>query len=308
MKFGQIKNGFRKAGIHPYNKFVIERERFDPLSLSRWDNRDLSQVHGESNSDNMEQTDVQSSQEHYNQQSSSFSLQLHEHVHESTDIHNNVSFESLLINSLKQIPATKTTKRKVVSGAQVITSEEAINIMKKKDEEKNKPKKKKKNQEEENPLEVVEDHIQQLLDQNLDYENEILDDNLLENITQSSDESDLLNELEREILDKVDDLFLNTSEYRIGDWVLVEYKVAIKGQKNKFYVGIIEDIKDKLARVRFLKLKSQSRKSTTFIYPVIEDIDDKIELTNINCHLPQPKVGRRGELVLMISFDQYNLR
>ncbi|KAF0715493.1 DDE-1 domain-containing protein [Aphis craccivora] len=33
-----IKNGFRKAGIHPHNKFVIERERFDPLSLSRWDN------------------------------------------------------------------------------------------------------------------------------------------------------------------------------------------------------------------------------------------------------------------------------
>jgi len=82
-----------KAGIYPYYKFVIERERFDPLSLSRWDNRDLSQVHGESNSDNMEQTEVQSSQEHSNQQSS-FSLELHEHVHESTAIHNNVSFES----------------------------------------------------------------------------------------------------------------------------------------------------------------------------------------------------------------------
>jgi len=60
--------------------------------------------------------------------------------------------------------------------------------------------------------------------------------------------------------------------------------------------------------VRFLKLKSQSRKSTTFIYPVTEDIDDKIELTNINCHLTQPKVRRRDELVFMISFDQYNLR
>jgi len=72
-----IKNGFRKAGIHPYNTFVIERERFDPLSLSRWDNQDLSQVHGESNSDNMEQIDVQSSQEHSNQQSS-FSLELYE--------------------------------------------------------------------------------------------------------------------------------------------------------------------------------------------------------------------------------------
>jgi len=173
---------------------------------------------------------------------------------------------------------------------------------------KNKPKKKKKHQEEENLLEVVENHIQQLLVQNLDFENEILDDNILENLTQSSDESDLINELDRKMQDEVDDLFLNTSEYRIGDWVLVEYKVAIKGQKNKFYVGIIEEIKDTLARVRFHKLKSQSRKSTTFIYPVIENIDDKIELTNMNCQLSQPKVGRRGELVFMISFDQNNLR
>jgi len=60
--------------------------------------------------------------------------------------------------------------------------------------------------------------------------------------------------------------------------------------------------------VRFLKPKSQSRKSTTFIYPVNENIDDNVELTIINCHLPQPKKGRRGELVFMIGFDQYNLR
>lgn len=31
--------------------------------------------------------------------------------------------------------------------------------------------------------------------------------------------------------EEVEDLFLNTSENKIGDWVLVEYKVAMKGQK-----------------------------------------------------------------------------
>jgi len=299
-----IKNGFRKAGIHPCNKFVIERERFDPLSLSRWDAWELSKNYGESRSANIEQTEVQSSQEQSNQEASS-SLQLDEHVYEPIASHSDVSFESLLINSLKQIPVTKTTKRKVVSGAQVITSEKAIHIMKKKDEEKNKPKKK---NQEENLIEEVEDYIQHLIDQNLDSDNEIIDDILLENITQSSNGSDLLNEWEREMQEEAEELFLNTSENKIGDWVLVEYKVAMKGQKNKFYVGIVEDIKDTLARVRFLKLRSQSRKSTTFIYPEIEDIDDKVELTNINCHLPQPKIGRRGELVFMINFDQYNLR
>jgi len=38
-----------------------------------------------------------------------------------------------------------------------------------------------------------------LIDQNLDSENEIINDILLKNLTQSSDGSDLLNELEREI-------------------------------------------------------------------------------------------------------------
>lgn len=49
-------------------------------------------------------------------------LDLHEYDHE------HASFESLLINSLKQIPIAKTSKRKVISGAQVITFEEAIYI------------------------------------------------------------------------------------------------------------------------------------------------------------------------------------
>jgi len=106
--------------------------------------------------------------------------------------------------------------------------------------------------------------------------------------------SDLLNELERKMQEEIEDLFLNTSENRIGYWVIVEYKVVMKSQKNKLYVSIVEDIKDTLARVRFLKLRSQSRKMTTFIYPEIEDIDHKVELTNLNCHLPQPKIGRQG--------------
>lgn len=55
-----------------------------------------------------------------------------------------------------------------------------------------------KNQEEENHI-GVNDHIQHIIDQNLDSENEIHDEDLLENLTQPSDGSDLLNEVEREL-------------------------------------------------------------------------------------------------------------
>jgi len=33
-----IINGFKKAGIFPFNNSVIDRTQFDPLSLKRWDN------------------------------------------------------------------------------------------------------------------------------------------------------------------------------------------------------------------------------------------------------------------------------
>ncbi|CAI6370859.1 unnamed protein product [Macrosiphum euphorbiae] len=32
-----IINGFKKAGIFPFNNSVIDRTQFDPLSLKRWD-------------------------------------------------------------------------------------------------------------------------------------------------------------------------------------------------------------------------------------------------------------------------------
>lgn len=69
-----IKNGFRKAGIHPYNKYVIEQKRFDPLSLSRWNARDIVQVHKKCNVTNVEQTVKQLSLKHSNQESSSDTL------------------------------------------------------------------------------------------------------------------------------------------------------------------------------------------------------------------------------------------
>lgn len=34
-----IQNGFKKAGIYPYNYYTIDPSQFDPLSLSRWNLR-----------------------------------------------------------------------------------------------------------------------------------------------------------------------------------------------------------------------------------------------------------------------------
>lgn len=62
-----------------------------------------------------------------------------------------------------------------------------------------------------------------------------------------------------------------------------------------------------MLKVRFVKLKSEDKNSTTFVYPIADDIDD-VSDSNVVCCLPQPTVGRRSQLIFGITFSQYNLK
>lgn len=73
------------------------------------------------------------------------------------------------------------------------------------------------------------------------------------------------------------------------------------------YVGIIQEINDDKLKVRFVKLKSEDKNYTTFVYPIADDID-VISNSKIVCCLPQLTVGRRSQLIFGISFSQYNLK
>lgn len=61
----------------------------------------------------------------------------------SSSAHSHVTFEELLLSSMKQVTNRKTSKRKVTSGVSIITSEEAIEILRAKDNEKKNQKKRK---------------------------------------------------------------------------------------------------------------------------------------------------------------------
>lgn len=77
----------------------------------------------------------------------------------------------------------------------------------------------------------------------------------------------------------------------------------------KHYVGIIKEINDdnNMLKVRFVKLKSEDKNSTTFVHPIADSIDD-VSDSNVVCCLPQPTVGRRSQLIFGITFSQYNLK
>lgn len=286
-----IKNGFSKAGIYPFNNSVIDKNRFDPESLKRWMNSQEN-----NNSINLGIVRIEPQDNDLpgptdNQELNSIS---------STPSY--TSFEELLLSFMKQVGSQKSSKRKVTSGASVITSEEAIQMLREKDNEKKTPKKKKKRvatiQEdtEKNENEIID----KVINNNINF-----DDDLLLNLSVCSNESDLLNEIERADIELALQENLERSEHQIGDWLLIKYYVG-KSQKTVYYVGTVHEIKNQIYKMRFLKFKNENKNSTSFIYSNNDDIDE-IDENNIICRLPESSIGRRGEMVFAISFAQYNL-
>lgn len=69
---------------------------------------------------------------------------------------------------------------------------------------------------------------------------------------------------------------------------------------------MIHDIQEMNYKLQFLKFKNENNNSASFISPNDEDMDE-IDENNIVCRLPEPSIGRRGELVFPVSFTQYNI-
>lgn len=143
-------------------------------------------------------------------------------------------------------------QKEVSSGATVITSKEAITILRKREIEKGKPKNyKRKKRSDEAPFveaDVAEENIEDVIEHYLDLLNEELDFNL----TLGSEEGDLLNELQREEENLADERYLFRTTNNVRDWILVKYDVKEKSSKVKHYVGIIQEIHDDMLKVKFV--------------------------------------------------------
>jgi hypothetical protein len=81
----------------------------------------------------------------------------------------------------------------------------------------------------------------------------------------------------------------------VNDWVLIKYKLERKSAKVLHYVGIIKDLSDGMLKIKFVKLKTEDKHSTTFVYPIADDIYEVSE-SDIICSLPKLTIGRRGQL------------
>lgn len=109
-----IVNGFKKAGITPFDPNVVAKEQYDPLSYKRWEKHQHTNDTEFDPDDNNDQPGCSTEGAHNK---------------ETTR-----SFEELLLSTVKQTAAPSVTrKRKVGTGAEVITSDEVYRRLKEKD-------------------------------------------------------------------------------------------------------------------------------------------------------------------------------
>ncbi|KAK7605135.1 hypothetical protein V9T40_006993 [Parthenolecanium corni] len=110
-------SGFRKAGIYPYNPNVIEKEEYDIQQYKRFIERN-----------NQPTTDSVAPSLPSAPSVSALSHEILASTSTSTPSTSSVtySFEELLLEEIKQRPLPKTTRKKVCSGAEVLTSDEVV--------------------------------------------------------------------------------------------------------------------------------------------------------------------------------------
>ncbi|XP_072397121.1 uncharacterized protein [Diabrotica undecimpunctata] len=214
----------------------------------------------------------------------------------------NVTFEDLLLSTVKQLPNAPTkNKKRLCPGSEVLTSQQAIDVLKKKSQQKGngtkihkitKAKNKKRNKRESlsfssseddesmSPIFMDSDNTDEFLDTLLKSEPEV-------EIAANDDEEDKEN--------------LNSTKsvnVYVGCWVLVKYCP----KKIKSIVGIVlENMNDEWI-VKFTRPQGNK-----FVWPINPDIDTVLQQDIIKV-LPDPIVDRRGIYEFPVTFKGFNIQ
>lgn len=92
-----------------------------------------------------------------------------------------------------------------------------------------------------------------------------------------------------------------------NDWLLVKFCTK---QSVKYYVGIVLHTNDDgVPFVKYVrKIVTKIEGQTVFTYPTLEDISDVKHQEDIVAKLPKPVIGRRGQIIFKMSFQNFNVQ
>lgn len=285
-----IQNGFAKAGIYPFNHDVVPKEKFEPDAFRRWSlsHQNNLPLPGTAEDDTVDAPVA------------SVSTAPDVEPLQNNSMPEKISFESLLLQQLKQSPRVQTGRRKICSGAEVITSSEALAKLKEienKQQTKQLKIKKPKNKE----VQQIQNNTQPI-DQP---EDEELDDEVEAAEPELSDDSMIDYNIEDEMREFVEENEFMTAvtkdvkQLEIGDWLIVKF---CPRKVSKFYVAQITETNPSI-EAKF------ARKIGTTNYFHWPDVEDRsiITLDEVHLHLPKPTFDKRGKFKFDISFTTYNI-
>lgn len=251
-----ILNGFKKAGISPFNSTVISKEKYHPEALKRFENI---------NQTNANKTEIQNSEiidkDISEAGPSDENIVVMEDDEEQPEP-NNVSFEDLLLQTVKQsAPNPKVSKKRVAAGAEVITRRAVDQQL----------------------YHIKKSSIDTLKKRRTRNQESTSSESSIEPVYEESDND--LNFLDEEQVEEDD-----TSEnVKLNAYVLVKYCTK---KTIKYFAGhIIKINKDK--RNYLVKYLKFNRVSNNFFWPTIDDTDTII-FENIEMFLPDPINDQRN--------------
>uniref|UniRef100_A0A1B6FCA4 Uncharacterized protein n=1 Tax=Cuerna arida TaxID=1464854 RepID=A0A1B6FCA4_9HEMI len=112
----------------------------------------------------------------------------------------------------------------------------------------------------------------------------------------------MLDKLEEE---KKDEACFEAKKLAVGNYVLVSFETK---SKSLHFVGQVNQLNEcGDPQVIFLRCKSKAKHGTTFYWPEKRD-EYEVPSADVITVLPEPTLGRRGDLTFGVVFDSYNIQ
>lgn len=303
-----LKRSFQNTGLYddsqvenPINRKIIKDSIFKPDDIEKYNKKNDAMENCQDANVSLDNNLETVFSNTASSSGSTTSLPL-----QPTTMINTKSFEQLILEKISNNQAIKTTatKRRVDSSfADILTREDYLKFFREKQEETRikkeqiKVRKEQANIRREELKKIKENKKQKIQDYS-----ESGEEGEEEECCSDSDNASLSDLLQEEIQDRDEETNLvAVKEMKINSWAIINYATK---KTFKRYIGKIVEINQEDDTV---SVQCVRKKSSFFIWPNVIDADT-VSVNDIYSILPDPKIGRRGEITFGLKFDGLNIQ
>lgn len=312
-----IVSSFASTGIFPFSREKYPITRLDPTKLERYEA--LRQVNKDPLDIKCDELEINGVQEESVEEPGDLEVPENSNlICSNNEIPTppqgtNCSFENILLKKLNKTTSTVQKRRKILSGSQILTSQEYAklieNIEKEKGKMKNKTRKSRKTVQKKklSSSSESEPEIEVEYEDESDVENMTLADVIRNETDGGKTDEDDANELENMPIGKPVGAKYTEDRSRItaGDFILVKFKT--KNNEVHYMATVKELLPNDEFRVSYLR-----RKGNRFVYPAVPEISNVVKEDIVLKLPPQASLAGTSRAAdvfsFSIDFDRYLVR